>query len=618
MPRSVKRLILLAVDLLLVAFSLYYAFALRFGELLPIERIVESLPVFAAVLLASLPVFAITRLHRIKLIAFEMQDIKRGAIAALSLMILSFALILLARLPGYLSIPLIFGPVYLISHIIARILARSVLLRLSGRNRGRIPVAIYGAGSAGVQLAAALRQDFEMRPVVFVDDNLTLQAMTVSGLQVVSRGTLEQMVTKGTVSRVLLAMPSLSEAVRRRRVEELSDLGCEVHALPSYTEMVDGSGLAENLSLVTPDMLLGRDKVDLEIPEVAKAYAGRNVLVTGAGGSIGSELCRQVLRCGPHRIVMLDHSEFALYRIDKELRSVAERLGVYIESKLGSVCDRDRMDAVLAEAEIDIVLHAAAYKHVPLVESNELEGVRNNVLGTQVIADAARAADVERFILISTDKAVRPTSIMGGTKRLAELVIQDLQTRAKGTKFSMVRFGNVLGSSGSVIPLFQEQIAAGGPITVTHDSVTRFFMNIPEASRLVLLAGAHATGGDVFVLDMGKPVNIRKLARRLIELTGLTVRDTENPTGDIEIKTVGLRPGEKLHEELFIGDNLLPTRHEKILRAQESYLSEIEMAKVIKLLRSALDASDPLAAREVIQDTVEGYSAVAPPAAELL
>jgi FlaA1/EpsC-like NDP-sugar epimerase len=360
--------------------------------------------------------------------------------------------------------------------------------------------------------------------------------------------------------------------------------------------------------------------VDLAIPEIARAYAGRSVMVTGAGGSIGSELCRQLTDCSPRRIVLFEHSEHALYQIERELRAVLSDTKIEILACLGSVTDDQRVRQIIASKEIDIILHAAAYKHVPLVEYNEPVGARNNVLGTLTVAKAACDAGIERFILVSTDKAVRPTNIMGATKRLAELVVQDLQKQTERTRLSMVRFGNVLGSSGSIYPLFQEQLAAGGPLTVTHPEVTRYFMTIPEASRLVLLAGAYSEGGDVFVLDMGKPMKIMDVARRMIELSGARVKEEGEHTG-IGISIIGLRPGEKLYEELLIdGDRLCVTPHEKILRAVEVGLSEIEMAGMLSKLNKAIDEYDSGAVRDVVRQYVNGYhqpvtdnvSAVAP------
>ncbi len=607
LSRRTKRTVLLALDTLLVPIALYISFALRFGTATPTGQIAASWQIFLIVTLIAIPLFSYFELNRAKLSAYEMADIGRSAMTVCVLMGIASSTSYFTDLPGPRSIPLIFGSMFLILHIASRMLGKAWVQTLVVHNSGRIPVAIYGAGSAGVQLLSALRLDPDMRPVTFIDDNVTLQQMTVSGLRVRSRNALVELVNKGQVQRVLLATPSASNEVRQMLIRELTQLGCDVHALPSYSEMMEGDGLADSLRPVTPDMLLGRDKVDLEIPEVARAYAGRSILVTGAGGSIGSELCRQILRCNPQRLVLFDHSEYALYLIERELQPLADDFGISIEACIGSVCDRPLLDRVLTEHRVDIVLHAAAYKHVPLVEKNEIEGARNNIIGTRVTANAAAAANVERFILVSTDKAVRPTNVMGASKRLAELVVQDIQTRCETTKFSMVRFGNVLGSSGSVIPLFQDQIARGGPVTLTHDKITRYFMTIPEAARLVLLAGAYAEGGDVFVLDMGTPVSIRDLARRVIELSGRSVKDADNPHGDIAIETVGLRPGEKLYEELLIGDNTLPTPHEKILRAQEGHLSEIEMVKTLRDLEAAIAAGDVAALRAIIEKRVDGY-----------
>ncbi|MGB7318467.1 MAG: nucleoside-diphosphate sugar epimerase/dehydratase, partial [Planktotalea sp.] len=481
-----------------------------------------------------------------------------------------------------------------------------ILTLMDAWSSDKTRVIIYGAGAAGIQLASALRQSRELSPVAFVDDNPSLRGLIVSGLKVQSPAALENLVAQGKIERVLLAMPSISSARRDAILTGLIDLDCEVQILPSYVDLVAGKGQADELRTVTPDALLGRDKVDLDIPDVAKTYAGRSVMVTGAGGSIGSELCRQLVGTAPAHIVLFERSEIALYQIDRELRPIAENAGIIVTTRLGSVTDARRVLEVMKETGTEIVLHAAAYKHVPLVEENELEGARNNVLGTQVVAEAAMAMGVERFILISTDKAVRPTNIMGATKRLAELVVQDLQTRSDKTKFSMVRFGNVLGSSGSVLPLFEQQIRRGGPVTVTHPEVTRFFMTIPEAARLVLLAGAYATGGDVFVLDMGEPMRIIDIARRMITLSGRTI--LENGEGDIEIQIIGMRPGEKLYEELLIDDDSLgATPHSKILRAEEKMLSQIEIIAILRELELILKTGDIRGLRKLIETRVDGY-----------
>lgn len=370
----------------------------------------------------------------------------------------------------------------------------------------------------------------------------------------------------------------------------------------------NGSDTYRNLARpISADDLLGRNVVNLDVSDVAMTIAGRSVLVSGAGGSIGSELCRQLLSCSPRRIVLFEHCEYALYSIDRQIRPLAEIGGIEVSAVLGSICDRARVRWVMETHGVEIVLHAAAFKHVPLVEGNEIEGVKNNVFGTKLLAEVALELEIERFIMISTDKAVRPTNVMGATKRLAEMVIQDLQTRSPTTKFALVRFGNVLGSSGSVIPLFSSQILAGGPVTVTHPEVTRYFMTITEAAGLVLLAGAYAQGGDLFVLDMGKPVKIIDLARRMVELSGLTVKDATNPDGDIEIRVIGLRPGEKLYEELLVDGAPQPTEHPKILRAEETFPSQLELADIMEELQAAIEANSADAARRQIARAVEGF-----------
>ena len=548
------------------------------------------------------------RLDRIKLNAFENSAVSRIGAVAIFLAAAAIVISYLLKLSGPRSVPLIFGTIFFLLAVGARLGALRLLSWLSETGQDRIPVAIYGAGAAGIQLASALRQAQEARPVLFLDDNPSLRGLMISGLPVHAPSELDQLLAKHKIKQVLLAAPSLSKARRSEIIENLKRYPTEVKVLPSYVELMTGDGLVEQLRPVAPDALLGRDKVDLETPEIAKSYAGRVVMVTGAGGSIGSELCRQLLNCQPARIILFEQSEYQLYQIDQELLAEAAALKIVVTARLGSVTNKSRVVSVIEEEGVEIILHAAAYKHVPLVEANELEGARNNVIGTQVVAAAASEANIERFILVSTDKAVRPTNVMGATKRLSELVVQDMQSRSRNTKYAMVRFGNVLGSSGSVLPLFQSQIARGGPVTVTHKDVTRFFMTIPEAARLVLLAGAYATGGDVFVLDMGEPQKIIDIARRMIALSGRTVKDPETGQGDIAIEITGLRPGEKLYEELLIDDeSLMQTPHPKIMRAQEAMLSQIEVAAMMRELQAAITNGDAQRLRTMISAQVEGY-----------
>lgn len=613
LSRKAKRRILFAVDLVVVAVALYFAFALRFETLFPYFALTKAWPLFPLMIGAAAVIVPWVGLHKVKLNSFDTNALMRTGITSAALIVAAMSLSYLLDLWAPRSVPIIFGALFFLGSVSARVLGLQMLLLLGEPRASKTAVAIYGAGSAGGQLAAALRQSREVRPVAFVDDDARLQGVIIAGLPVYAPSRLAQMARENRIERVLLAMPTISPAKRAELLRKLDGLPCEVQVLPSYVELIEGKDIVESLRPVRADDLLGRDKVDLDLPGLTEIYQGKSVLISGAGGSIGSELCRQVILCRPARLVLFDHCEFALFSVDRELRELAQEHEVELIPVLGSVCDRSTVERALTGHNVQIALHAAAYKHVPLVEQNELAGLRNNVIGTAVIAEVARRAELERFILVSTDKAVRPANIMGASKRLAELVVQDLATRSGKTLFSMVRFGNVLGSSGSVIPLFHEQISKGGPVTLTHDGVTRYFMTTSEAARLVLLAGGFARGGDVFVLDMGKPVRIRDLARRMIELSGMTVRDADNPDGDIEIATIGLRPGEKLYEELLVGEDMLTTPHPKILRAKEGMLSEFEMANVVKSLRAAIDANEPAQAREIVLRWVDGY---APPAGQ--
>ncbi|KZY04613.1 MULTISPECIES: polysaccharide biosynthesis protein [unclassified Sulfitobacter] len=608
LSRAKKRAIFLAVDTLLVPLSLYCAFALRYGSATPWIPVADSWVLFPVLTLWGAGIIWALRLHRIKLNAFDTHSMSNIGLAALLLAVSAILLSYMMDLFAPRSVPLLSGLFFYIFAISARLGGLALLRNLAERGGDRKPVAIYGAGAAGIQLAAALRQASEARPVFFIDDNPNLHGLMVAGLPVHGPDKLAKLIDARGIQQILLAVPSMPVERRHELISKLKVYDVEVQVLPSYIEMMSGKGLVQSLRTVAPDQLLGRDKVALDTPEIAKTYAGRVVMVTGAGGAIGSELCRQLLNCNPARIILFEQGEFQLYSIDQELQAEAKSMGIPIHAKLGSITNKERVAGVIAEEEVDIILHAAAYIHLPLVQDNEVEVARNNVIGTQVVAEAAAEAKLERFILVSTDKAVRPTNILGATKRMAELVVQDTQTRNRTTKFAMVRFGNVLGSSGSVLPLFQRQIARGGPVTVTHKDLTRFFMTIPEAARLVLLAGAYATGGDVFVLHMGEPQKIIDIAHRMITLSGLKVKDPVTGEGDIEVKVTGLRPGEKLYEELLIDDDsLLPTPHAKILRAQEGMLSQIEVASMLRELQNAITDADTARLRRLIATRVEGY-----------
>lgn len=605
LTRFQKRAFFLLLDAWMVPIALLLAVLLNSSVQATPALLAQLVPLVVMLVGISTVASAMLGLPRIKLNAYETRSIIRTAM--FSAIIGGSGWVLNQWVGPRLTVEtfLIFTMVFLIMAVSSRMMLRHFLIWIYQRGQDRLRVIVYGAGQTGQQLAAALRTDDAVELVAFVDDNPTLQSLVVSGLPVYSPGQLKEVVARDNIHRIVLAMPSASPQTQARIATRLQPLGVELHSLPSFAALISTQEIGLKRSAIPLDELLGRNHLEAELPSTADAYKGRTVLITGAGGSIGSELCRQLLKCGPAQVILLDHSELALYNIHKEL---SENAGdTTITPVLGSVTDAPLVRHILNSYRIEVVLHAAAYKHLPLVEDNEIAGLQNNVLGTKVMADAARKAGVARFILVSSDKAVRPTNVMGASKRLAEMVVQDLATRSTGTKFSMVRFGNVLGSSGSVIPLFREQIAKGGPVTLTHGEVTRFFMTISEAARLVLLAGSYARGGDLFVLDMGKPVPIRTLARQMIEGTGLSVRDKANPNGDIEIQITGLRPGEKLHEELLISADMLTTPHPKILRAQEGYLSEIEMANALRDLREAIDTHDTLAARSVIARWVEKF-----------
>ncbi len=584
-----KRAILLALDVLLIGVAHILVVTLLLGSSTTLSLPAHLLIDLTLMMGVGLMLTAILGLHQIKLNAYEMQRVIDSAFVAM--VIVAAGLIGSLFVPGMVTpayVYVVTGMLFLILSVSSRLLLKQFLMQIYTRGRSRMRIVIYGAGQTGQQLAVALATDDTVQPVAFVDDDPRMQNVFVAGLRVFKPSRLSDLIERHDVKRVVLAMPSASGTIRASIIKRLAALPVEVHAMPSFADMIADSGRTLlDTRRIDPSELLGRKPLDAELPGSSTTYEGRSVLVTGAGGSIGSELCRQLLVNRPRRVVLLDHGEHALFNIDRELRALSPKMD--IETVLGSVCDKALIREVMEDHAVDVVFHAAAYKHVPLVEANALEGMRNNVLGTRTVADAAREAAVERFILVSTDKAVRPSSAMGASKRLAEMCVQDLATRADQTRFSMVRFGNVLGSSGSVLPLFQEQIARGGPVTLTHMDVTRYFMTIPEAVRLVLLAGTFARGGDVFALDMGEPVPVRTIARQMIEGANKTVRDKDNPDGDIEIRITGLRPGEKLHEELLIGSDMLTTPHPKILRAQESHLSEIEMANVLQSLRQAVE-----------------------------
>lgn len=607
LPVKQVRAILLTTDAVLLGLMLSLSTSLVYGRF-PTNWPREMIWVFPAVFAIGLAAILLFRLQRIKLIMLNFRDIINLGKASFAISMGLFVIGMIAKLPSLVSLVFVFAFFSFAAMVGARAFAISFLGAIRERHRRRKPVAIFGAGPSGIQMASVLHQSIDMRPVVFFDDNPTIQGMEIGGIPVLSPHDLAADMYGRGITKLIIALPESARARQSAIVELCDRVDIEAQVLPSFFEFLNQRDKSGMRPVDTHD-LLGRGKVDLDVPEVAKSYAGRVVMVSGAGGSIGSELCRQLLNCRPAKIVLFEQSEYNLYRVDLDLAARAASLNVEVTSCLGSITDPVRVRSVMEQQGVEIIVHAAAYKHVPMVECNVLEGARNNVLGTKILCDAAVAMEIERFILVSTDKAVRPTSIMGATKRLAELVVQDVQTRAPQTRFAMVRFGNVLGSSGSVLPRFQEQIDAGGPVTVTHPDIRRFFMTMSEAARLILLAGAYSTGGDVFVLNMGRPQNIMEIAKKMIHLSGRTVFNPETGEGDIEIKVTGLRPGEKLYEELFVDANCLgKTPHPKIMRAEEAKLSQIEIAGILRETQAALDAANPERFRKLVSEKVDGYA----------
>ncbi len=609
--RAQKKAILALADVTLAPIAFLLSSSVLYDALPTFNFLETHWPAFLVLAGLAGAFSVLLKMPSIKLNSYESRGILRTGIMAL-LVTVSFSVVV-----GMSSIDhsrlgvILFGLIFFLIVVGARFTMLHTLLWILRSGQSRSRVLVYGAGRTGMQLVAALRSHDSILPVAFVDDNPALHSMSLEGLRIFSSERIVDLTTQMGVDRVLLAMPSVPAPKLALIARKLQMMGLTVMSVPSFAQIVGVEQLVDTLAPVEPDAFLGRMQVENGMPWGAETYNGRTVLVSGAGGSVGSALCHQLLPSRPACIVLYEVSEIALYTIERKLAELAEGTGTRIVAVLGSVMDSRLARTVMIEHKVDIVFHTAAYKHVPLVEANPIAGLANNVLGTRTLGDAANEAGVRKFVLISTDKAVRPTNVMGASKRLAELVVQDLAKRSKSTVFSMVRFGNVLGSSGSVIPLFREQIAKGGPITLTHEDVTRYFMTIAEAARLVLLAGSFSDGdgGDVFVLDMGEPVKIRDLARQMIEAAGLSVQNTANPGGDIEIVVTGLRPGEKLHEELLIGEGLLTTPHSKILRAQEQSLTELEMATALRALRTAVATNSVAEAHHVILTYVESYRA---------
>jgi FlaA1/EpsC-like NDP-sugar epimerase len=635
MPRPAKQLLVMTFDTALCLLSVWASFYLRLG-VFQIFSDAATTPVLitsgTSVFLA-IPIFVLSGLYRA---IFRYSGMPAMMTMARATLIYGVIFAAIFTFIGVQGVPRTIGliqPIVVFLLVGASRAAARVwlggLYQLEIEKSSRPKVLIYGAGSAGRQLASGMANSHEMRVVGFLDDDDRLQGHVLNGLPIYNPVDLEEIANQKGVTDVLLAMPSASRERRNQILGLLSKIKISVRTLPSLSDMASGKVNLSDVRELEIDDLLGRDPVKPNGLLLNRNTHNKTVLVTGAGGSIGSELCRQVLKTQPRRLLLVEMSEFALYQIHQEiqsakkLREVSPDENLEVVPLLASVCDEVRMNEIMNTWRPHTVYHTAAYKHVPLVEHNPAEGVRNNVWGTKVCAEAAVRNGVNNFVLVSTDKAVRPTNIMGATKRLAEMVLQalnetksfansrflniDNSLTSTRTCLSIVRFGNVLGSSGSVVPLFREQIKNGGPITLTHSEITRYFMTIPEAAQLVIQAGAMGSGGDVFVLDMGNPVRIYDLASRIVELSGLTLRNKRNPQGDIEIKVTGLRPGEKLYEELLIGDDPKPTQHPRILKAQEKFVPWEQLQGQLNSLNLALSVNDAPLIRRFLQQLVNGY-----------
>ncbi|MGZ5132288.1 MAG: polysaccharide biosynthesis protein [Caldimonas sp.] len=605
-----KVAIMIGGDALFLPLCMLVAVAFRLGS---VEQALATAPVVQIFLaLLTLPALGVAGLYRtvVRYIDLRVLVASSAALAAVVLGASLFAWMLQLTVLPRSALP-IFWFVAFAYVVTSRFIARALLRRgMKQAGRHRLRTAIYGAGGAGAQLAQAMQISPDHSAVCFLDDRVVLQGKIVAGLPVYSPSALGDAIFRHEIEQIVVAIPSASSTQKRRLIERVEGAGLPVKILPGLFDLVDGKAGLSDIREVDVADLLGRDPVPPDPALFARNIAGKVVLVTGAGGSIGSELCRQIATQRPSKLVLLDHSEFALYTIDTELRETWH--GLAIAPCLGSAHDEGLVRALLRTQGVQTIYHAAAYKHVPLVESNMQQGLRNNVFGSLTVARAALETGAETCVLISTDKAVRPTNVMGASKRAAELIFQAAALRSNGrTVFSMVRFGNVLGSSGSVVPLFKRQIERGGPVTITHPDIIRYFMLIPEAAQLVLQAGAMARGGDVFVLDMGEPVRIAELARTMIHLSGLSERTAENQDGDIAIEYVGLRAGEKLYEELLIGESVVPSGHPRIMCARERHIEPALLDKMLESLRAACDANDPSAMLRQLRNLVPEYRSAA-------
>ena len=608
-PRSEKRLLLLALDIMLIPITLWVSFKLSINEPLLDNNV--NWYVFPIAILVAVPIFMKLGLYRAIIKYFRSQAIGAILLATLLSTMVWIGILSLFKITNIpISTVLLYWLGTFMCITVTRLGAQQWLYgefsKVSTANR----VLIYGAGDAGSQLAMVLKPDKAYSLIGFIDDDKNLKGWNILGLRVFSPLELPEVIKNKSVNEVILAMPSANKNHRRNILEQLEKYPVYVRSIPAFADLVSGKLQTTDIKDIDIDDLLGRNIVEPDSSLLPTNITNKTVMVTGAGGSIGSELCRQIISLSPKKLILLEQSEFALYKVEQELEELMRQNTKKIEINrvLGSITNKVLLQRLFQSKTIQTIYHAAAYKHVPLVEENPVAGLSNNVFGTQLLAETAMNAEVEAFILISTDKAVRPTNIMGCSKRIAELVLQALSERPNSkTTFTMVRFGNVLGSSGSVVPKFRQQIKAGGPITVTHKEITRFFMSIPEAVQLVIQAGAMAKGGDVFVLDMGDSVKISDLAERMIKLSGLSVKNDKNPEGDIEIEYSGLRPGEKLYEELLIGENVSGTQHSRIMRANEAYMSWNDLQEHLYSLQAAMQQANVTEIKSRLTKIVDGY-----------
>ena len=609
LPRQSKRVIMMTIDAICIPFCLWASYSLIHSDWWLPEDQPISWWVFPVISVSGVFIFSVLKIYRTILryvgIQAFMQIIKGVGLHSVFLMagLYFYSEVIVPR-----SVLIIHFFVCLIYVSGSRFFYRYYYHWILQTKLAKERVIVYGAGGGGVQVALALANSSEYRVVAFIDDNVNLHGSLVQGVYVYSVDDLEMLKSKYGASALLLAMPSVPREGRGKIVMRLGSLSIKVLNWPSVYDLKkvgDGGKLKE----IGIEDILGREPIPPKIELLEESIENKTIIVTGAGGTIGSEICRQAIKYAPQKIVLFDNSEYNLYKIEQELQDISEENGYKCElvAVLGSVCNKKLLSLTVSKHQVDTFYHTAAYKHVPIVERNEFVGIRNNVHGTRTACECAMENGVERFVLISTDKAVRPTNVMGATKRLAELIVQDMDSRCKKTTFCIVRFGNVLGSSGSVVPLFRQQILAGGPVTVTHPEVTRYFMTIREAALLVLQAGSMGRGGDIFVLDMGEQIKILDLAKQMIHLSGLTIRDEDQLSGDIEIKLIGLRPGEKIREELLIGSDVVGTRHPRIMRSLEESISRAEIDCCLQDLGNAEISHDVYELRSILSSVVHGY-----------